>query len=131
MEPDFLILAEAAEVIQNKLYMLGGGWTRLNASTFPVIHRLAVAAGILIGSDEAGRHSFAVEVRRDGEGAPVASVAGAFQAGGDTEQPSPPRQRVVLTWDLNVTIDSPGEYMVELHLDGETAKRTQFWAYRR
>ena len=45
---DFLILADAAQVQGEKLYMLGGGWSLIWAKEFPAQHQMAVAAGILV-----------------------------------------------------------------------------------
>ena len=48
LEPDFLILADSAQVQGEKLFMLGGGWSQIWAKTFPAQHQMAVAAGILL-----------------------------------------------------------------------------------
>ena len=45
MEIEWLILADAAQVTGNKLYLLGGGWDRLNVNRdFPVNQHCAIAA---------------------------------------------------------------------------------------
>ena len=44
MEVEWLILAEAAQVVDSKMYMLGGGWDQLTTgSDFPLEHRFAIA----------------------------------------------------------------------------------------
>lgn len=45
---DFLILADRAEAINGKLYMMGGGWDRLNLSDLTQPAPISLAVGILI-----------------------------------------------------------------------------------
>ncbi len=46
---EWLILADAAEVVAGKLYLMGGGWTVLTVSTsFPHRRNIGVAAAFRI-----------------------------------------------------------------------------------
>ena len=47
-EVDYLLLADRAEVVNNKLYVMGGGWDQANASKFPHTLAVGVAVGLRI-----------------------------------------------------------------------------------
>jgi len=55
MEIDYLLLAEHAEIVGNKLYLMGGGWDTMHVPGAPANVRLMVAAGIRLDWDETGR----------------------------------------------------------------------------
>ncbi len=90
-------LADSAEVINNKIYALGGGWNTIYVRAFPAMHRrLAVAATVhvpftatnsahkldlrLVTEDGADH---AIGLRPDDEGKPVAvhALGGEFTLG--------------------------------------------------
>lgn len=52
MEIDYLLLAEHAEVVGAKLYLMGGGWDTMNVADVPANVRLTVAAGLRVEWDE-------------------------------------------------------------------------------
>jgi hypothetical protein len=53
MEIEFLILADYAESLNNKLYLMGGAWNQITTPSFPANHRMAFAIGILLDEGEA------------------------------------------------------------------------------
>ena len=86
---DFLILADAAQVQGEKLYMLGGGWSMIWAREFPAQHNLAVAAGILVPWLETNvRHQFRIVVHAEDE-TQFGEVGGEFEQG---RAPGPARR---------------------------------------
>jgi len=64
MKIEWLILADAAQVVGGKLYLLGGGWDRLTVNKpFPVQQHCALALSIAVPWNETNqRHSFEVEI---------------------------------------------------------------------
>ena len=44
---DFVILADAAQCVNGKLYMLGAGWSEMRSPTFPTIGNVGIALRIL------------------------------------------------------------------------------------
>ncbi len=78
-----LLLADAAQVVQGKLYILGGGWSITGPESAPS----AIAIKIDVPWDEANRrHRFQLNLL-DADGQPViignqsVAVAGEFEAG--------------------------------------------------
>ena len=123
---DFLILADAAQVQGEKLYMLGGGWSLIWAKEFPAQHQMAVAAGILVPWMETNaRHQFRIFVH-DEDGASFGDVSGEFEQGRPPGLPAGTTQRVMLTVNLGIRIEKPAEASVELWLDGELARSVPF-----
>jgi hypothetical protein len=123
---DFLILADAAQVQGEKLYMLGGGWSFIWAKEFPAQHQMAVAAGILVPWMETNvRHQFRVHVRTE-DGVTFGDVSGEFEQGRAPGLPGGTTQRVMLTVNLGIRIEQPLEAVAELSLDGVVAKAVPF-----
>jgi hypothetical protein len=68
MEIDYLLLAEHAEIVGNKLYLMGGGWDTMHVAEAPANVRLMVAAGIRVDWNETGE-PIALVLRIDDEDA--------------------------------------------------------------
>lgn len=123
---DFLILADAAQVQGEKLFMLGGGWSQLWVKQFPAQHQMAVAAGILIPWMETNaRHEFKVVVR-DEIGGTFTEVGGQFEQGRPPGLPPGTTQRMMLAINFSIRIERACEAVAELTLDGEVAKTVPF-----
>ena len=128
---DFLILADAAQVQNNKLYMLGGGWTFIWAKQFPTQHNVAVTAGILVPwLDTNTRHEFRIELRAE-DGTKFGELAGQFEQGRPAGLPAGTTQRVMVTANLGIRIERPVEAVAELWLDGALAKSVPFHVVQR
>ncbi len=52
MEIDYAILADYAEVVSSKLYLMGGGWDSMGAVEAPAAVRLAIATGVRVEWEE-------------------------------------------------------------------------------
>ena len=74
VEIDFVMLADTAEVVNQKLYMLGGAWNVVWAKAYPANHPMAIAVGILVPwalTDE--DHTVTVELKDQDEN-PIAPI---------------------------------------------------------
>jgi len=128
---DFLILADAAQVQNNKLYMLGGGWTFVWAKQFPTQHQVAVTAGILVPWLETNtRHEFRIELRAE-DGAKFGEVAGQFEQGRPAGLPAGATQRVLVAAQLTMRVERAVEAVAELWLDGALARAVPFHVVHR
>ncbi|HEV8633688.1 MAG TPA: hypothetical protein VG370_05525 [Chloroflexota bacterium] len=70
MEVEWLILADAAQVLGGKLFLLGGGWDVLTVnSAFPLQQRCAVAVALRVPWNETNqRHQVEIEIEdEDGQ----------------------------------------------------------------
>ncbi|HYM14971.1 MAG TPA: hypothetical protein VEZ14_05390 [Dehalococcoidia bacterium] len=124
--PDFLILADAAQVQGDKLYLLGGGWTMVGAKEFPAQHQMAVAAGILVPWLETNaRHNFRIVVRAE-DGTVFTDVGGEFEQGRPPGLPPGTTQRVMFTVNMGIRIERAVEAVAELWTDGALARSVPF-----
>ncbi len=129
MEVDFLTLADAAQVVGDKLYMLGGGWNFVRAPQFPLQHQMAIAVGFSVEWLETNRrHDFRIEMRNEDGGQKVADLAGQFEAGRPAGIPPGAEQKVLLASSFVVQLERPGQYVVRLFLNGHEVKRQSFMA---
>jgi hypothetical protein len=127
MEVDFLILADSAQVVGEKLYMLGGGWSFLRTAQMPVTHQMAVAVGILVDWLETNqRHTFRMELTQEDGGKLVAAMEGQFEQGRPPGIPAGAAQRLSMAFTFAPTLDAAGPYAVRLLLNGQVAKRVGF-----
>ena len=67
-EVDYLLVADRAEVVNGKLYLMGGSWDRIQPQQFPHRMMLGIAVGVRIPfayTDE--QHTVAIEIQHEGE----------------------------------------------------------------
>lgn len=127
MKLEWLILADSAEVIGNKLYVLGGGWNRLSVhANFPVAQHLAVAVSILVEPDELGEtHEFVLDVQGP-QGKWLASLEADFEVTMPAGQSAARSQRWQFASALDLSLDKPGPYAMVVFLNGEEVGREIF-----
>ncbi|MEW6281045.1 MAG: hypothetical protein AB1758_20695 [Candidatus Eremiobacterota bacterium] len=127
MEIEWLILADAAEVVGNKLYLLGGGWDRLTVhSGFPLEQHCSVAASVRVPWHETELiHDFAIEFAND-SGEVLASLAAEFEVGRPPGLPAGREQRWQFSGDFDLRLENPGRYAVVARLQGEERARVYF-----
>lgn len=124
---DFLILADAAQVQGDKLYMLGGGWSTIRVKQVPAQHQMAVAAGILVPwLDTNVKHRFRIVLRTDDAQTTFGQVEGEFEQGRPAGVPAGTTQRVMLAINMGIRLEKACEAVAELFLDGELARSVPF-----
>ena len=127
MEIEWLIVADAAQVVGNKLYMMGGGWDRLTVrSGFPVNQHMGIALAFKIPWSETNeRHSFEIEVATD-DCQTLQKINGELEVGRPPGVPAGSDQRAQIAATANVEFKQPGQYTIIARLDGEDIKSIVF-----
>lgn len=127
MEVEWLILADAAQVVANKLYLMGGGWDMLTVNTgFPYQQRCAVAASFAVPWNETNQpQQVEIEVASE-DGGTLASVAGQFEVGRPPGIPPGQTQRMQFAADLALTFAQPGAFVIIARIAGRDARRVHF-----
>lgn len=127
MQVEWLILADAAEVVGSKLYLLGGGWDRLTVhSGFPVVQHCAVAVSVMVGWEETKlAHEFALEVV-DQHGNLLSAVEAEFEVGRPPGVPAGQSQRWQFATDLELVLEQPGRHAIIAAIGGEEEARQEF-----
>ena len=123
---EWLILADAAEVVNNKLYLMGGGWDRLSVHTdFPVAQHFGIALSVVVTPEETEKtHGFALDVLSP-EGKLLATIEAEFEVGriaGSEKR----NQRWQFATSVDLSLERPGSYPVVIHLNRLEAARQVF-----
>ena len=128
MEIEWLILADAAEIVANKLYLLGGGWNRFTVTTaFPAQHRMAAAVAFRVPWNNTNeRHRFEIEVS-DGDGQAMGKVEGQFEVGRPPGTPPGEDQRAQIVANIDVRFDEPGSFEIVARIDGQHDRHFPFY----
>lgn len=130
MDIEWLILADSAQVVGNKLYLLGGGWDRLTLN-MDVPQHFAIAVSIKVPWGETNlRHTFEIEVLSEDKSTEeiksIAKMGGQFEVGRPAGMPAGRDQRIQLALDMGLKIDSPGIKRIVASIDGTVSKQLFF-----
>jgi Family of unknown function (DUF6941) len=126
MDVEFLILADSADAIGGKLYMLGGGWDSLTVNAFPTQQAFSIALGLSVPWNETNqRHNVSVELA-DQDGNVAMTMTGQLEVGRPPGIPPGQAQRVVLAFKGVMSIERPGSFAITAKLEDQEAKRVHF-----
>jgi hypothetical protein len=128
-EVEFLILADHAEAVNGKLYLMGGGWDRRAVADFRQPQTFAVAVGVLIPWNDTNR-PLPLEVSlRNADGTLIAPALQTQLVAGRPANATPGQKlRYMLAVNLQVPLPQPGEYVVEAQVGASSAKHVSFFA---
>ena len=127
MQVEWLILADSAQVVGNKLYLLGGGWDRLTVNTgFPAQQRVGIALALKVPWSRTNeRHEFVIEIDTE-DGEEITKVGGHFEVGRPAGIPPGQDQRVQVAVEANLRFEKPGAFVIIAKLDGTEGPRVPF-----
>ena len=127
MEVEWIILADAAEVVNNKLYVIGGGWENLTVnSTLPHLYPCAIAAAFRVPWNETNQQHN-VEIAIDNQdGQELLKVEGQVEVGRPPGIPLGSAQRVQMAIKLGLPIEQFGTYGIIARIEGEERRRVAF-----
>jgi hypothetical protein len=130
MEIQYALIADHAEIVNGKLYLMGGGWDHYNAREAPVQMRIAVAVGVRVGWEETNlRHPIDVFIEDD-DGKELARVNGGMQVGRPTNLPPGSSQLSQLAVNLPLRVDTFGGYRVRVVAGEGDGARTSLVPFR-
>lgn len=129
-EVDFLILADRAESINGKLYMMGGVWDQIGVMDFTKPIAFSIALGILIPWNATNLdHKLHVQLL-DEDGNRLFGVDGGFKAGRPPQLPQGGSQHNVLAMMVSAILPGPGVYTVEANINEAGGHSTSFVAFQ-
>ena len=124
---DCLILADGAQVVGGKLYVLGGGWNTVWSKTFPSQHRMSVAVGLSVGWMETNRrHTFNLSVETVDNVRMVDIATGQFEIGRPPGTTPGTDQLFMVAINVDLALDEPRELFMVLSINNEELKRIPF-----
>lgn len=127
MHVDWLILADAAQIVGGKLYLMGGGWDVLAVNSgFPIRRHCGMAAAFRVPWNEANQvHNVEIEIA-DQDGNVLVNVAGQLEVGRPPGIPQGHEQRAQLAIDLDLELKGPGTYVIVARIQGKESARVPF-----
>ncbi len=126
---DCFLLADAAQVANGKLFILGGGWARLTTESLPVVRAYELAVRVVGPWTETNRKlSFELQmVDEDGKALLDQVVRADISVGRPVQLKEGTDQVVPLTLRLpSVRLEREGRYAFTLTFEGEEVARTAF-----
>ncbi|TAK20762.1 MAG: hypothetical protein EPO26_17215 [Chloroflexota bacterium] len=131
LEVDFIVLADRAEAINGKLYMMGGAWDRLGVGDFRQPIMFSIALAVLVPWSMTNQsHKMAITMR-DADGNPIDFRIEASFVTGRPPQLNGETQRVLLTMPAaTVVLPGPGAFVVVVSINGQEMRSVRFAATR-
>jgi hypothetical protein len=125
---DYLLLADRAEALNGKLYMMGGGWDRLGVGDFnqPVV--LCIALGMVVPWNATNKHHTLALQIEDADGSRVAQVNAQFVTGRPPQIEEGASQRLPMVINIGCILPGPGVYAVVAEMNDQESKRITFTA---
>jgi hypothetical protein len=124
MYVDYLLLADGAQVQGGKLYVLGGGWDRLQFPSYPSTLPIGLAFGVRVPWNETNRkHSFVIRGVSADANDELFRAEGEFEVGRPPGVPRGMSQFFQMAATLPLNIPKPGSYAVDAEIDGGKARR--------
>ncbi|MBX3071124.1 MAG: hypothetical protein KF883_11535 [Thermomicrobiales bacterium] len=126
---DCFLLADAVQVANGKLFILGGGWARLTVDGLPVNRPFEIAVRVVVPWTETNRKlPFELQmIDEDGNGILEQVLRADISVGRPVQLKEGTDQVVPLTLRLpNVRLEKEGRYALTLSFEGTELARTAF-----
>jgi len=118
---EWLILADAAHVVGNKLFLIGGGWDVLTVNTpFPHDQIIGIAASFTVPWNATNQqHAAEINILDEDGNASMATIGHQFEVGRPPGLPAGSSQRTQVGGTIAIRIPHPGSYSIRCQVDGE------------
>ncbi len=114
MKIDYAVLADAAQAVGGKIFILGGGWNVYRSANYPAPVQLAVAVGLgFSGNEIGGRYPLKIVIA-DEAGVPVVPELNGQIETGQLAPDLPPGLpvKVPVAWNVSFGVPRPGKYTI-------------------
>lgn len=118
MRIEWVILADSAQVVAEKLYLLGGGWDRLTVNTdFPLVHPISVAMSFKVPWIETNQeHDIELEVTDQDHTTVLAKLSVGLEVGRPPGLEPGTEQRTQLAVTFPIKFEKPGVYEINVSI---------------
>ncbi len=125
IEVDFLVLADRAEVLNGKLYMMGGGWDSIGTLGPEQPVQFTAAVGFLVPWNATNiDHACSIRLE-DADGTDVLSLGYGIKTGRPPNLPDGATQRVTVCLPISAGFPKPGMFAL-VATAGSDQKRVAF-----
>jgi len=129
LEIEFLLLADHAEAVNGKLYLMGGGWDRRAVSDFRQPQAFSVSLGVLIPWSQTNRQIPLTVTLTDADGHSIAPPFETRIVVGRPANATPGQKlRYMLSINFQMVLPQAGTYVVEARLSDTISRRITFYA---
>ena len=127
MRLDFLMIADRAEAINGKLYMVGGAFDRVGITALPGPANYDLALGFMVEYNETNEpHEFSVSVQDEDDQVVLGPIGARIEVGRPAGMVAGQEQRVVIVLRGPFPVQAAGNYKWVPSLDGVPAEPTRF-----
>lgn len=127
MRLDFLIMADKAEAINGKLYMIGGGFDRIGVPQFPGSATYDLALSFLVDYNETNEsHEFSLALKDADDNDLRPPLAGQIEVGRPAGMKAGQEQRVIIVFRGPFPVSGTGTFRWVPTLDGNEDQSTRF-----
>jgi hypothetical protein len=137
MEIEFILIADAVENVNGKLYVMGGGWSIFRSSSFPAQARFGIAVSVIISREETqAAHDIHINIAENSrrtqaqtamQQAESLDIDGKIQVAHLSGLDEHGTQRAFLALNGNLPIPHAGKYRVTA-IAGKASKSVDFEA---
>jgi hypothetical protein len=115
---EYLLLCDAAQVVGAKLYVMGGGWDRVQLPQYPATLPVSIAAGVRVEWTETNRrHKLTIRGLSADADRELFKAEGEFEVGRPPGTPHGMSQLFQVAMNVPLQIPEPGSYTVEASVD--------------
>ena len=132
MDIEYALIADYAELVGGKLYVMGGDWDNTTAPEVPAGIRMAIAVGVRLGWEETNT-AIPVEMTvHDDDAQELVRVNGSVQVGRPAEILPGSTQLAQIAINLQITLPTFGGYRVRVVAGpGDVSRALPFRLVRR
>jgi len=124
MRIEYALLADAAQAVGGKVFVLGGGWNLFRSANYPAPVHLAIAMGLAFSSDEVGIKYPLNVVIADEAGVPIIpEMKGQVETGQlALDSPKGASVKIPVAINVNMSVPHPGTYGIVVTAGSSTAQ---------
>ena len=130
MDIEYAVLADYVDIVNSKLYQMGGGWDITTVAAMPASLRLGVALGVRLGWDETDRPVPVTIVVENDDGQEFLRVEGTLQVSRPEGLPPGSTQLSQIAANLPLTVPVAGGYRVRMRATLDEAAVEQHLPFR-
>ncbi len=126
MRTEWILVADYAEVLNGKLYTMGGGWDNLVVNSLPHSQNFAIATSFLVEWNETNyRHNVEIEFSTEDEKL-IATLTAELEVGRPPGSTPGQSQRLMLAVNINHTFEALGTFVIRTKVEEEELSRLVF-----
>jgi hypothetical protein len=127
----YFVLADAAQVVDGKLYLIGGGWDVVWVGQFPAAHPFAVCVGLRVPWDHTNTPHTMNLVVETADGQILGQIQGKFEVGKPAGLAQGSAQLINLAFQSTLSLDAPGRFRIRAMIDDKLVDELAFGVVQR